>query len=181
MKSSDEIKRPVSNEAEFLETDLTRKLTVVEIYDSYTPGYAAEVERKLVRKIDLRILPLLVVIYIFNYLDRNSITQARLYGLQEDTGVHGPVYQTAISIFSAGYIIMQLPATLMMTKLRPSIYLVSHLALDVLCRFTNSKTAQLHHCLGCCLGMYRGHEFSCWTTNCSVFPGNHRSTVLPWR
>lgn len=131
MKSADEIKLPVANEAEYLETDLTPKLTVVEIYNTYTPEYAAEIERRLVRKIDLRILPLLVLIYIFNFLDRNSITQARLYGLQEDTNVHGAVYQTAISIFSAGYIIMQLPATLLMTKLRPSIYLVSCLALSV--------------------------------------------------
>lgn len=131
MKSFDEIKTPVAEEAEHFETDLTRNLTVVEVYNTYTPEYAAEVERSLVRKIDLRILPLLVVIYIFNYLDRNSITQARLYGLQDDTNVHGAVYQTAISIFSAGYIIMQLPATLLMTKLRPSIYLVSHLVCNI--------------------------------------------------
>jgi hypothetical protein len=68
---------------------------------------------------------LVVVIYLFNYLDRNSITQARLYGLQKDTHVNGAVYQTAISIFSAGYIAMQLPSAMLMTKLRPSIYLVS--------------------------------------------------------
>lgn len=30
--------------------------------------------------------------YGWNYLDRNSITQARLYGLQEDTHVEGAVY-----------------------------------------------------------------------------------------
>ena len=87
----------------------------------------AEVERRLVRRIDIRILPMVIIIYIFNYLDRNSITQARLYGLQEDTHVKGAVYQTAISIFSAGYIIMQLPSTLLMTKLRPSLFLVRSL------------------------------------------------------
>ena len=101
------------------------KLTVYQTYESYSADFAAETERKLVRKIDLRLMPLLVTIYIFNYLDRNSITQARLYGLQDDLGVKGATYQTAISIFSAGYIIMQLPSTLVMTKVRPSIFLVS--------------------------------------------------------
>lgn len=101
------------------------KLTVAQIYDSYTPEFAAETERKLLRKVDLRLLPLVVTMYIFNYLDRNSITQARLYGLQKDLNIKGATYNTAISIFSAGYIIMQLPSTLMMAKLRPSIFLVS--------------------------------------------------------
>lgn len=98
---------------------------VVATYHSYEPGFRSTVEKELLRKIDARILPLIVVIYLFNYLDRNSITQARLYGLQEDTGLKGAEYQTAISIFSAGYILMQLPSTIMMTKFRPSIYLVS--------------------------------------------------------
>ncbi|EUC41072.1 hypothetical protein COCMIDRAFT_107103 [Bipolaris oryzae ATCC 44560] len=99
--------------------------TVIESYRSYTPEFAKEIEKQLVRKIDRRLLPLVVIIYLFNYLDRNSITQARLYGLQEDTHVTGALYQTAISIFSAGYIAMQLPATILMTKLRPSLYLPS--------------------------------------------------------
>ncbi|KAJ5682508.1 hypothetical protein N7462_005673 [Penicillium macrosclerotiorum] len=96
---------------------------VMAVYMSYDPEFRSTIERQLRRKIDSRILPLIVVIYLFNYLDRNSITQARLYGLQEDTGIKGAQYQTAISIFSAGYILMQLPSTILMTKLRPSIYL----------------------------------------------------------
>lgn len=103
------------------------KLTVAQTYDSYSPEFAAETERKLLRKVDLRLLPLVVTMYIFNYLDRNSITQARLYGLQEDLNVQGATYNTAISIFSAGYIVMQLPSTLVMAKVRPSIFLVSPL------------------------------------------------------
>jgi sugar phosphate permease len=99
-------------------------VNVMDVYMSYGPEFRQNIERQLRRKIDMRIMPLIVLIYLFNYLDRNSITQARLYGLQEDTGVKGAEYQTAISIFSAGYILMQLPATVLMTKLRPSIYLV---------------------------------------------------------
>ncbi|KAK7940967.1 pectin lyase A [Apiospora aurea] len=84
-------------------------------YRSCTPEFARETERGLVRKIDSRLMPFVVIIYLFNYLDRNSITQARLYGLQEDIHVKGAMYQTAISIFSAGYIFMKLPGTIMMS------------------------------------------------------------------
>jgi hypothetical protein len=97
---------------------------VMAVFRSYDEEFVKTTEAQLRRKIDTRILPLIVTIYLFNYLDRNSITQARLYSLQDDTGVHGAQYQTAISIFSAGYILMQLPAAMLMTKLRPSLYLV---------------------------------------------------------
>jgi hypothetical protein len=97
---------------------------VMGIYFSYEIEFRQKVEHQLRRKIDTRILPLIVLIYLLNYLDRNSITQARLYGLQEDTGVKGAEYQTAISIFSAGYILMQVPSTLLMARFRPSIFLV---------------------------------------------------------
>lgn len=106
--------------------------TVIETYRSYSPEYSRETEKLLLRKIDTRLLPLVVIIYLFNYLDRNSITQARLYGLQNDTHVNGAVYQTAISIFSAGYIVMQLPSSILMAKFRPSIFLVSNCAFSLL-------------------------------------------------
>ncbi|KAJ5911718.1 uncharacterized protein N7473_001021 [Penicillium subrubescens] len=120
-------------------------LDVMAIYRSYEPEYRRDVELKLRRKIDTRILPLVVIIYLFNYLDRNSITQARLYGLQEDTGVKGAQYQTAISIFSAGYIIMQLPSTILMTKLRPSIYLPTCI---IVWAITSGCTAAVHNTPG---------------------------------
>ena len=92
-------------------------------YHLFSAQEAAAIEKTLVRKIDLRILPVLVLIYILNYLDRNSITQARLYGLQKDAHVEGALWNTAISILSVGYIAMQIPSTLFMPRTRPSRFL----------------------------------------------------------
>ncbi|KAK7054437.1 hypothetical protein VNI00_003635 [Paramarasmius palmivorus] len=44
-------------------------------------------EKKLVRKLDSRVLPTIVLIFIMNYIDRNGITTARLKGLEEDLGL----------------------------------------------------------------------------------------------
>ncbi len=41
-------------------------------------------ELVLVRKIDLRLMPMIILMYIMNYLDRNNIAAARLAGLQKD-------------------------------------------------------------------------------------------------
>lgn len=41
-------------------------------YEGHQPDWSPETERALVRKIDLRILPILIVMYILNYVDRTK-------------------------------------------------------------------------------------------------------------
>lgn len=80
--------------------------------------------RSLVRKIDIRLLPAIVIMYILNYIDRNNIAAARLGGLEEDLGLKGVEYQTCVSILFVGYVLMQIPSNLYMNKLgKPALYL----------------------------------------------------------
>lgn len=51
----------------------------------------AEVKRVL-RKIDYRIIPVLFVTYMLQYLDKNSINFASVYGLQDGTHLEGDDY-----------------------------------------------------------------------------------------
>lgn len=78
-----------------------------------------EIEKKLRRKIDMRIMPVLITIYLMNYIDRythpflrvrqslpllrNNYAAARLQGLEEDLHLTGDQYQTALSILFVGY------------------------------------------------------------------------------
>ncbi|KAK4891532.1 hypothetical protein LTR27_009863 [Elasticomyces elasticus] len=78
-------------------------------YRQYSPQQRDAIEKRLVRKLDTRIMPVIVLIYILNYLDRNSIAQARLYGLQKDTNTTGAKWNTAIAILSVGYVGMFAP------------------------------------------------------------------------
>ena len=48
------------------------KLGDVESDPSSDPEYRAK-ERKLVRKLDMTLMPMVWVLYMFNYLDRNNI------------------------------------------------------------------------------------------------------------
>lgn len=52
----------------------------------------AEAEKALVRKIDVRLMPMIVLMYIMNYLDRNNIAAARLGALEEDLNLQGNEY-----------------------------------------------------------------------------------------
>lgn len=54
------------------------------------------VEKKLVRQIDIRLLIMMVVMYIFNYLDRNNNAAAKLAGLEKSFKLTGDQYQVSL-------------------------------------------------------------------------------------
>ncbi|KAJ0119965.1 mfs transporter [Diaporthe amygdali] len=83
-----------------------------------------ELETKLKRKIDLRLMPAIILMYILNYIDRNNIAAAKLAGLEEDLGLSSTEYETAVSILFVGYLLMQIPSNLFLNKLgKPALYL----------------------------------------------------------
>lgn len=83
-----------------------------------------ELDKKTTRKVDIRMIPMLMFIYILNYLDRNNIASARLGGLEEDLGLVGNQYQVCISILFVGYILFQVPGNMILNRFgRPSIFL----------------------------------------------------------
>jgi hypothetical protein len=43
--------------------------------------------------------PLLMFMYFLNYVDRNAIAQARLNGLEDDLGMSGTDFNTAVSMY----------------------------------------------------------------------------------
>ncbi|KAH8171833.1 major facilitator superfamily protein [Sarocladium implicatum] len=82
-----------------------------------------ELEKKIVRRLDMTLMPCVWCLYFFNYLDRASIGQARLSTLEEDLNLVGSNFSSAVSILSLGYVLGQLPSNMLITKMRPSLYL----------------------------------------------------------
>ncbi|KAK9459531.1 major facilitator superfamily domain-containing protein [Lipomyces oligophaga] len=81
-------------------------------------------EKRLKRKLDFTILPLMVGMYILNYLDRNNIAAAKLGTLMQDLNLSSTQYSTCVSILFVSYIIMQIPSNLILARIpRPNIYL----------------------------------------------------------
>ncbi|KAI6119369.1 MFS general substrate transporter [Pisolithus croceorrhizus] len=87
------------------------------------PNRRREVERKLLRKLDLRVW-FLVLVYIMNDMDRNNMAAARLKGLEEDLRLTGQEFNTLISVLFIGYGFMQIPSNIYINRIRrPSLYL----------------------------------------------------------
>ncbi|KAL2844996.1 histidine phosphatase superfamily [Aspergillus pseudoustus] len=82
-------------------------------------------ERNLIRKMDLYILPFVVLLYLFSFLDRVNIGNARLYGLEDDLGLVGDQYQISVSILFVTYCLFEVPSNLVIKKLTPSRYIAS--------------------------------------------------------
>ncbi|KAM0712019.1 hypothetical protein Q7P37_011113 [Cladosporium fusiforme] len=80
-------------------------------------------EKKIVRRLDMTLMPTLWVLYVFNYLDRASLAQARLSSIDEDLGLEGYQFSTAVSILNAGYMLGQLPSNMIIPYIRPGLYL----------------------------------------------------------
>ncbi|GES62959.1 pantothenate transporter [Aspergillus terreus] len=78
--------------------------------------FTPEEERKLVWKIDLMILPIMLIAYMMAFLDKQTLSYTALMGLQEDLGLEGADYSWSSSIFYFGYLFFSWPASLLMVK-----------------------------------------------------------------
>ncbi|KAG2366720.1 hypothetical protein BDR07DRAFT_1479939 [Suillus spraguei] len=81
-------------------------------------------ERALVRKLDCRLMPTAVFIYILNYIDRVAVTAARLQGLEQDLGLTAVQYETILAILYVTYCPAQVPSNMILSYIsRPSLYI----------------------------------------------------------
>jgi MFS family permease len=77
----------------------------------------------VLRKVDLHLIVSLFGLFIFNILDRSNIASARLGGMQTVLHLNESQYQTAVSILFIGYLLGQVPSNIILTRVKPSIYL----------------------------------------------------------
>jgi len=93
------------------------------------PVYNADVdisgvdERKLIRKLDLRLIPWLSFLYLLSFLDRTSIGNAKLYNLEQDLHMTDTQYLISLTVFFFSYAIFEVPSNVFLKRLKPSIWL----------------------------------------------------------
>ncbi|KAI7848875.1 major facilitator superfamily domain-containing protein [Circinella umbellata] len=97
-------------------------------FDSYSNNYTHDTHdkeeiKRLTWKRDTRILPLVCLFYLFSFLDRVNIGNAKLAGIIEDTNMTENEFNDALSIFFVGYILFEIPANVILNKLGPRIWM----------------------------------------------------------
>ncbi len=69
-----------------------------------------EAEKRLVRKIDMYIIPIMCLLYSCQFLDKNSNSYAAIMGLRTDLKMVGQQYSWTSSAFYLGYLFFEYPA-----------------------------------------------------------------------
>ncbi|KAI4734515.1 MFS general substrate transporter [Aureobasidium sp. EXF-12298] len=80
---------------------------------------------KILRKIDMRLVPMLTVLYLLSFLDRGNIGNAKIEGLAEDLHLTGAEYNWCLTAFFFTYCAFEVPSNMLLKRLRPSIWLPS--------------------------------------------------------
>jgi MFS family permease len=85
--------------------------------------------KKLVRKIDLVVLPFIAVCYVFFYVDKTTLSYAAIFGIKTDLGLKGTEYSWLSSIFYFGYLVWSFPTNYLLLKFPVAKYLGTNIFL----------------------------------------------------
>ncbi|KAF9466139.1 MFS general substrate transporter [Collybia nuda] len=80
-------------------------------------------EKKLMRRIDIALIPWLSLLYLLSFLDRTSIGNAKLYNMEKDLNMSDNQYLLTLTVFFFSYAVFEVPSNVFLKRLRPSIWL----------------------------------------------------------
>ncbi|KAH8880474.1 MFS general substrate transporter [Thozetella sp. PMI_491] len=99
-------------------------------------------ERALVRRIDRVIMPIMAIVYFFQYLDKQSINYAAVFNLSTDLHLSGTDFSWAVSLFYFGQLVSEYPAPYLMSRLH-----ITEFVCIIMC---------VHTYIEMCLGITQG-------------------------
>lgn len=81
-------------------------------------------EKKLLRKLDLRVIPILWCLFLVSFFDRSNIGNAKISGMTKALNMQGNDYNVAVTIFTVSYVVFGVPANLLVKKFGPKLLAV---------------------------------------------------------
>src|SRR3954453_15448626 len=80
-----------------------------------TVDTTSEIERRTIRKVSWRLLPLIVTIYFVAYMDRTNVSFAA-FGMPRDIGLTPYIFGWGAGIFFLGYFLFEVPSNVFLAK-----------------------------------------------------------------
>lgn len=87
------------------------------------PDFDPVLDSRVRRKCDRHIMPWLFLIWLWAFIDRSNIGNARIDGLTEDLGMHGTQFNTALVVFYVPYILVDVPSNWIVKYFKAGRYL----------------------------------------------------------
>merc|ERR1712093_967509 len=89
-----------------------RAHAATDLYGNPLVTFDPVAEAKLRRKIDWYIVPTVALLYMFCFIDRANIGNARLAGFERDLGLRGYQFNILLSVFYVSYIVFEIPSNI---------------------------------------------------------------------
>ncbi|KEQ95535.1 hypothetical protein AUEXF2481DRAFT_47038 [Aureobasidium subglaciale EXF-2481] len=89
-----------------------RGVAATDQYGNSLLQFDAKAEAKLRTKIDFMVIPTVMVLYLFCFIDRANIGNAKIAHLEKDLGLTGYDYNAVLSVFYISYIIFEIPSNM---------------------------------------------------------------------
>jgi sugar phosphate permease len=87
-----------------------------------TPSPSQEAERRVFAKIGWRLMPVLILSYIFNYLDRNNVGFAGLT-MNQAIGLTATQFGFGAGVFFVGYCVFEIPSNMALYRVGARVWL----------------------------------------------------------
>ncbi|CAH0044472.1 unnamed protein product [Clonostachys solani] len=85
--------------------------------NNWSRSHLDSLSKNVVRKYDIRIIPLVFLAYTIFWLDRSNIALARVNGLEQDLGLQNTQFNASLAVFFAFYILLNIPANILLRKI----------------------------------------------------------------
>ncbi|CAO1638965.1 unnamed protein product [Sympodiomycopsis kandeliae] len=79
--------------------------------------------KRIMRKLDFRLLPVFATLYLFSFIDRGAIGNARVAGMNQDLNLTYSEYTMALCFFFVTYGLFEVPSNLLMKKFGAKVWL----------------------------------------------------------
>lgn len=102
-----------------------------DVYEHVEGGNGKEIQvsdeerRRVLRKIDVHLLPFISVLYLLSFLDRANIGNAKIAGMATDAHLTGLRYNTLAAVFFIPYALAEIPSNILLKLVRPSRWIPS--------------------------------------------------------
>ena len=117
--------------------------------------HTSDVQARTVRKVAMRLIPALLVLYIIAYLDRVNVTFAQ-DKLEADLGFSGAVYGFGAGVFFIGYFLLEVPSNLALHKFGARRWM--------------ARIMVTWAVISACMVFVTGPVASTWCDSCSAWP-----------
>jgi hypothetical protein len=115
-------KSPISEEKTTIPSKLSSDISQGEISPVIPTAHQ---DRILTNKIDIKVIPILGLLYLICFLDRTNIANAKIAGLVSGLDMPSTGYNTALWIFYIPFVLAEVPSNMIMSlpTIKPNLWL----------------------------------------------------------